>query len=103
MKFIERGGMRSERSKADGTVLYSGPIYRFADWPNVSVPNFGAGVYTIWHFDGRFVYVGMSGRGIAADTKRRNTPHGIYTRLARPILRLCGGSSCASDAFSRRY
>jgi hypothetical protein len=82
MKFIERGGMRSERAKADDTVLYSGPIYRFADWPNVSVPTFGAGVYTIWHSDGRFVYVGMSGRGIAADTKRRNTPHGIYTRLA---------------------
>jgi hypothetical protein len=73
--------LRSEHSKADDTVLYSGPIYRFADWPNISVPTFGAGVYTIWHFDGRFVYVGMSGRGIAADTKRRNTPHGIYTRL----------------------
>jgi hypothetical protein len=37
-----------------------------ASWPNPSVPTFGAGVYTIWHNDGRFIYVGMSGRGITA-------------------------------------
>jgi hypothetical protein len=37
-------------------------------------------VYTIWHGDGRFIYVGMSGRGITADTARRNTSQGIYTR-----------------------
>ena len=42
---------------------------------------FGAGVYTIWHNDGRFIYVGMSGPGITAETSRRNTPQGIYTRL----------------------
>jgi hypothetical protein len=74
--------LRREPSEADYTALHSGTIYRFADWPNSSVPTFGAGVYTIWHIDGRFLYVGMSGRGIAADTKSRNTPHGIYTRLA---------------------
>jgi hypothetical protein len=55
--------------------------YSFADWPNPSVPAFGAGVYTIWHKDGRFIYVGMSGRGITAETIRRNTPQGLYTRL----------------------
>jgi hypothetical protein len=55
--------------------------YSFASWPNPSVPTFGAGVYTIWHIDGRFIYVGMSGRGITAETTRRNTPQGIYTRL----------------------
>jgi hypothetical protein len=38
-------------------------------------------VYTIWHIDGRFIYVGMSGRGITAESTRRNTPQGIYTRL----------------------
>jgi hypothetical protein len=32
-------------------------------------------------FDGRFIYVGMSGRGITAETVRRNTPQGLYTRL----------------------
>src|SRR5262252_5668774 len=61
--------------------LGRGVAHSFADWPNPSVPSFGAGVYTIWHKDDRFIYVGMSGRGIAADTVRRNTPHGIYTRL----------------------
>ena len=61
--------------------LSRGPAYSFADWPNPSVPMFGAGVYTIWHRDGRFIYVGMSGRGITAETARRNTPQGIYTRL----------------------
>src|SRR5215813_4669275 len=61
--------------------LSRGVAYSFANWPNLSVPTFGAGVYTIWHNDDRFIYVGMSGRGITADTIRRNAPHGIYTRL----------------------
>src|SRR5215475_7225083 len=63
------------------TALATGPAYSFAGWPNPSIPAFGAGVYTIWHNDGRFIYVGMSGRGITTETTRRNTPHGIYTRL----------------------
>ena len=61
--------------------LGRGPIHSFTDWPNPAVPTFGAGVYTIWHSDGRFIYVGMSGRGITAETIRRNTPQGLYTRL----------------------
>lgn len=61
--------------------LSSGPVYFFADWPNIALPTFGAGVYTVWHKDGRFIYVGMSGRGITTETSRRNTPQGIYTRL----------------------
>jgi hypothetical protein len=63
------------------TELSSGTAYLFADWPNADMPTFGAGVYTVWHKDGRFIYVGMSGRGITTDTNRRNTPQGIYTRL----------------------
>jgi hypothetical protein len=63
------------------TELSRGAAYSFADWPNPSVPVFGAGVYTVWHNDGRFIYVGMSGRGITAETIRRNTPQGLYTRL----------------------
>jgi hypothetical protein len=63
------------------TELSSGNAYSFAKWPNPAVPTFGSGVYTIWHNDGRFIYVGMSGRGMTADTIRRNTPQGIYTRL----------------------
>ena len=61
--------------------LSSGPVYLFAEWPNIAVSTFGAGVYTIWHKDGRFIYVGMSGRGMTAETIRRNTPQVIYTRL----------------------
>ena len=53
----------------------------FANWPDAAVPTFGAGVYTIWDNEERFIYVGMSGRGITAETLRRNTPQGIYTRL----------------------
>jgi hypothetical protein len=55
--------------------------HSFAEWPNSSVPTFGAGVYSVWHTDGRFMYVGMSGRGMTAETKRRNTPQGLHTRL----------------------
>ena len=61
--------------------LSRGAAYSFAEWPNPLVPAFGAGVYTIWHRDSRFIYVGMSGRGMTADTVRRNAPQGIYTRL----------------------
>jgi hypothetical protein len=63
------------------TELTRGAAYSFANWPNPAVPTFAAGVYAIWHNDGRFIYVGMSGRGINAETVRRNTPQGIYTRL----------------------
>jgi hypothetical protein len=61
--------------------LSCGDARPFASWPDPAVPTFGAGVYTIWHKDGRLIYVGMSGRGITAETARRNTPQGIYTRL----------------------
>jgi hypothetical protein len=61
--------------------LASGPLYWFHNWPNEAVPQFGAGVYTIWHRDGRFIYVGMSGRNITTDTAPRNRPHGLHTRL----------------------
>src|SRR5215831_16490768 len=64
------------------TDLSQGVAYSFGSWPNSAVPTFGAGVYTIWHQDGRFIYVGMSGRSISENTIPRNTPHGIYTRLA---------------------
>ena len=64
------------------TELSHSALHSFARWPNSSVPTFGAGAYTVWdNNDGRFIYVGMSGRGITAETVRRNTPQGIYTRL----------------------
>ena len=61
--------------------LTKGSLYSFADWPNSSVPKFAAGVYTVWHSDGRFIYVGMSGRSITTDTRPRKKPLGLYTRL----------------------
>jgi hypothetical protein len=61
--------------------LAEGTTHSFRDWPNPAVPTLGAGVYTIWDKNGRLIYVGMSGRGIDADTIHRNTPQGIYTRL----------------------
>jgi hypothetical protein len=64
--------------------LGSGEAYSFADWPNPDVPRFGVGVYTVWHVDGRFIYVGMSGRGMTQDTVIRNSPFALYTRLAMP-------------------
>src|SRR5262245_50877131 len=61
--------------------LTAGALYWFRDWPNEAVPRFGAGVYTIWHADRRFIYVGMSGRNITSDSKPGRSPHGLYTRL----------------------
>jgi len=43
--------------------LMTGPLYRFADWPNAETPNWRAGVYTIWD-QGTLLYVGMAGRSI---------------------------------------
>ncbi len=39
-------------------------------------------MYTIWHANDRFIYVGMSGRSITERTAARNSPLGLYTRLA---------------------
>ena len=62
-------------------VLHSTP-YRFSDWPNKEVPNFAAGVYTVWDQQDRFIYVGMSGRHIDTETPLTNRPHGLITRLS---------------------
>jgi hypothetical protein len=64
--------------------LASGPVYRFADWPNPEVPVVAAGVYAVWAGDGAYLYVGMSGRGLterdlAARSGGRTT--GLWTRL----------------------
>ena len=36
--------------------LLTGPVFRFADWPNDQVPRRAAGVYTIWRHE-QFIYV----------------------------------------------
>jgi predicted house-cleaning noncanonical NTP pyrophosphatase (MazG superfamily) len=46
--------------------LESGPLYRFADWPNPEKPVIAAGVYTVWDGDA-FVYVGFAGMKLSAE------------------------------------
>ena len=41
--------------------LQSGPLHRFADWPNPEVPAVAIGLYTIWRRE-EFIYVGLAGR-----------------------------------------
>lgn len=65
--------------------LASGTLYRFADWPNPDVPNWRAGVYTVWDGE-RLVYVGMAGRAMAAGAheavaRASTRPRGLRDRL----------------------
>jgi hypothetical protein len=59
--------------------LANGPIRRFADWPDPSVPKVAAGVYTIWNQD-QLIYVGMAGRAITAE-RTSTKPTGLWDRL----------------------
>lgn len=61
--------------------LGQGPLRWFRDWPDASVPSFGAGVYTVWDSEGAFIYVGMSGRSITPGMPTPNRPYGLITRL----------------------
>ncbi len=60
--------------------LETGPVRRFAEWPDPSVPKIAAGVYTIWDEDDYLVYVGMAGRAITAD-RTGSKPTGLWDRL----------------------
>lgn len=66
--------------------LESGTIHRFSDWPNAAVPNWRAGVYTVWRGD-EFIYVGMSGRGLTSgahlspEATASSKPKGLVDRL----------------------
>ena len=59
--------------------LETGPIRRFAEWPDLSVPKVTAGVYTIWDAE-RIVYVGMAGRAITSE-RTSSEPTGLWDRL----------------------
>lgn len=56
----------------------------FSEWTSTSVPKVAAGVYTIWD-QSRFIYVGMSGRGMVAETvdapDEPTKAKGLWTRL----------------------
>ena len=68
---------------ADLATLETGPSYRFSDWPNPLVKR-TPGVYTVWEL-GRFLYVGMAGRGVLAhDVESPDEPKrtkGLWGRL----------------------
>jgi len=55
--------MESEFEKEIREVT-NGSAFPYSDWPNPNVPHVAAGLYTIWHGQ-EFIYVGMSGRGLA--------------------------------------
>ena len=61
--------------------LSSGPLFWFADWPCGEVPRSGALVYTIWDGSGRFIYVGMAGRGLEPEVTAARTGSGPWGRL----------------------
>jgi hypothetical protein len=67
------------------TDLGGGAAYSFATWPNSAVPTFGAGVYTVWHQDGRFIYVGMSGRGMTAEPSGEIPPRHLHTLQSHAV------------------
>jgi hypothetical protein len=60
--------------------LETGPLHRFADWPNEPVPKRAAGVYTVWDGD-RLLCVGMCGRAMVAEDLEVGA--GEYARPAR--------------------
>jgi hypothetical protein len=62
-------------------VLTTGAIHWFEHWPTKEVPRTGAGVYTVWDREGRFIYVGMSGRGYQGVTRPGATGKGPWGRL----------------------
>jgi hypothetical protein len=66
--------------------LATGDLHRFSDWPNVEVPLAAAGVYSIWNQEGTYVYVGMSGRGLTAESlaerQAARKATGLGTRLS---------------------
>jgi len=47
-------------------LLASGPLARFCDWPNSTIPLVAAGVYTVWD-DARLIYAGMAGRSLTRE------------------------------------
>jgi hypothetical protein len=56
--------------------LEHGPAFRFADWPNASVPRVAFGVCSTWLDDGQFLYIGMA--------RRRSVSQGMRERGHRP-------------------
>ena len=77
------------------------PAQSFRDWPDVSLPKWAAGVYSIWH-ESSFLYVGTAGaKGVTEDEilekkqKGKGKAWGSKGSLGksrewRPVLCICG-------------
>jgi len=78
----------------DLVALEYGPLYSFADWPNLVVPVVAAGAYTIWRGE-QLIYVGMAGRTLteAMIAARRE---------AEPTAKIGLASRLGSHASGRR-
>ena len=67
--------------------LAHGPLHRFADPLDPSIPLVVAGCYTIWDRDRRYLYAGMAGRSLTVEsiafarTAGRTKPSGLLDRL----------------------
>jgi hypothetical protein len=62
--------------------LHTGTLHPFETRPDAVTPKVSAGAYTIWDTDGRFIYVGMSGKGLTAEVAARaTTAKGLRVRL----------------------
>lgn len=79
--------------------LEHGPLFAFAGWPVADVPRHAAGVYTVWDDRGRFVYVGMAGRGADAETIRRWKADGDRARGLRDRLNSHASGRRSGDQF----
>lgn len=79
----------SEHLRSLLDALERGELLWFADWPVAAVPRSGALVYTVWHRSGRFIYVGMAGRGETS-----------AARDLGPFARLNGSKQAASRSRS---
>jgi hypothetical protein len=82
--------------------LQTGTRFRFADWPNPSVPRVSAGVYAIW-YSAALIYVGMAGRGqseealVAHSATVRAKARGLADRLRNHASgRRSGDQFCVS-------
>jgi hypothetical protein len=96
--------------------LEGGPLHRFADYATLagSIPDSGAGVYTIWDDEGGLVYAGIAGKGLASRLRshangRRSgdqfcvyvADHYVLPELSRDQIEAIRDSRLSMDALVR--
>ena len=65
--------------------LITQQLHRFADWPNLNIPDVCAGGYSIYDNEERFIYVGMAGAALDASKiamkEAAGKSSGLFDRL----------------------